>query len=58
MHLGKSGGQSLIAPERMKRLGQSGNDAQLWMRLVATAKSSAVKINTAQESGMLVHDSK
>ena len=28
--LGKSGGPVLIAPGRMKRLGQSGNDAQLW----------------------------
>ena len=27
--LGKSGGQLLIAPERMKQLGQSRNDAQL-----------------------------
>ena len=32
---GKSGGQLLIAPERMKRLGQSGNDAQLWIFLQA-----------------------
>ena len=47
MRLGKSGGQSLIAPERMKQLGQSGNDAQLWMCLVVTVKSSAVKNNTA-----------
>ena len=31
MLLGKSGE---IAPERMKRLSQSGNDAQLWMCLV------------------------
>ena len=30
MLLGKSGGPVLIAPEGMKRLGQSGNDAQLW----------------------------
>ena len=28
--LGKSGGPVLIAPGRMKRLGQSGKDAQLW----------------------------
>ena len=34
MLLGKSGGQLLIAPERMKQLGQSRNDAQLWMCLV------------------------
>ena len=29
MLIGKSGGQLLIAPERMKQLGQSRNDAQL-----------------------------
>ena len=29
--LGKSGGQLLTAPERMKQLGQSGNNSQLWM---------------------------
>ena len=41
MILGKSRtsrGQLLTAPERMKRLGQSGNDAQSWMYLVATEK--------------------
>ena len=31
MLLGKSGGELLVAPERMKWLGQSRNDAQLWM---------------------------
>ena len=31
MLLGKSRGQLLIASERMKQLGQSGNDAQLWV---------------------------
>ena len=31
MLMGNSRGQLLIAPERMKRLGQSGNDAQSWM---------------------------
>ena len=50
---GKSGGQLLIAPERMKQLGQSGNDAQLWMCLVKKVKSHAVKNNIAQEPGML-----
>ena len=30
---GKAGGQLLIAPESMKPLGQSGNDAQLWICL-------------------------
>ena len=53
MLLGKSGGQSLIAPKRMKQLGQSGNNAQLWMCLVAKVKSDAVKSNIAQEPGML-----
>ena len=37
----------LIAPERMKQLGQSGNDAQLWMCLVVKVKSNAVKNNIA-----------
>ena len=45
--LGKSGGQILIAPESMKWLGQSGNDAQLWMWLVTEARSDAVKSNIA-----------
>ena len=34
MLLGKSRGQLLIAPERMKQLGQSGNDVQFQMCLV------------------------
>ena len=50
MLLGKNGE---IAPERMKRLGQSGNDAQLWMCVVMKVKSDAVKNNIAQEPGML-----
>ena len=45
--LGKSRGLLLIAPERMKCLGQRGNDAQLWMWLVAKVKSEAVKNNIA-----------
>ena len=32
-----------IAPERMKILDQSGNNAQLWMCLMAKVKSSAAK---------------
>ena len=32
-----------IAPKRKKRLGQSRNNAQLWMYLVMTIKSNAVK---------------
>ena len=43
MLLGKSRGEALIAPERTKRLGQSGNDAKLWMCLVMKVKSDAVK---------------
>ena len=50
---GKSGGQLLIAPEGMQRLGQSGNDTQLWMCLVVKVKSDAVKNNIAYEPGML-----
>ena len=40
MLLGKS---RETAPERTKRLGQSGNDAQLWMCLVVKVKSEATK---------------
>ena len=47
MVLGKSEGQLLIAPERMKWLGRSGNDTQLWMCLVVKVKSDAVKNNSA-----------
>ena len=36
-----------ITPERMKHLGQSGNDAQLQMCLVVKVKSDAVKNNIA-----------
>ena len=36
-----------IAPEGMKRWGQSGNNAQLWMCLVVKVKSDAVKNNIA-----------
>ena len=42
---GKSRGQLLIAPERIKWLGQSRNDTQLWMCLVVKVKSDAVKNN-------------
>ena len=40
---GKSGGQLLIAPERMKWLGQNGKSAQVWMCLVVKVRSGAVK---------------
>ena len=36
MLLGKSRGQLLIAPERMKQMGLSRNDAYLWMCLVGS----------------------
>ena len=42
----KSTGQLLIALERMKWLGQSRNNAQLWMCLVVKVESDVVK-NTA-----------
>ena len=38
-----------IAPERMKRLGQSRNDANLWMCLVVTVKFDVVKNNIGLE---------
>ena len=41
------------APEGMKRLSRSENNAQLWMCLVVKVKSDAVKKNIAQETGML-----
>ena len=42
-----------IAPERMKELGQTRNDAQLWICLLVKVKSDAVQNNIAQEPGML-----
>ena len=50
MLLGKSGETAL---ERMKRLHQSRNDAQLWMCLVVKVNSDAVKNSIAYEPGML-----
>ena len=47
MLLGKSRGQLLIAPKKMKGLGQSRNDAQLWMCLGVRVKSDAVKNSIA-----------
>ena len=47
MLLGKSGGQLLTVPERMEQLGQSRNNAQLWMCLVVQVKSDALKNNIA-----------
>ena len=47
MLIGKSGGQLLIAPERMKQVGQSRNDTRLWIFLVVKIKSDAIKSNIA-----------
>ena len=47
MLLGKSGGQLLKTPERMKRLGQSRNDGQLRICLVVRVKSDGLKKNIA-----------
>ena len=58
MLLRKSGGQLLIAPEKMKPLVQSGNDAQLWMCLVVKIKSNAVKNNIARNLQNYVHESR
>ena len=41
------------APERMKGLSQSKNNAQLWMGLVIEARVNAIKSNIAQEPRML-----
>ena len=38
MLLGMGGGHLQIGPGRMKQLGQSGNDTQLWVCLVVKVK--------------------
>ena len=43
MLLGNSGGQLLTATKRMKWLGQSRNDAQLWMCLLMQVKFDVTK---------------
>ena len=43
MLLEKNREELLIAPERMKWLSQSGNNAQYWMCLVMKVKSDAAK---------------
>ena len=40
---GADGQELPIVPEWMKRLGQSGYDAKLWMCLVSKVKSDAAK---------------
>jgi len=47
MLMEKRGRQLLLAPERIKRLGQSGNISKLWMYLVVKVNSDAVKNNIA-----------
>ena len=42
-----------IAPKRMKKLSQSGSNAQLWLCLVVEVNSDAAKNNIALEPGML-----
>ena len=53
MLLRKRGGQLLRVPERMKWVGQSTNDSQLWMCLVVNVKSDAARTTTAKEPGMV-----
>ena len=43
MLVGKSRGEPLIVPGRMKQLGQSRNDTQFWMCLLMKVKSDAIK---------------
>ena len=50
MLLGNSGGQLLIASERIKWLGQSKSDLQLWMCQVMKVKSNTVKNSTILET--------
>ena len=50
-HASRESGE--IAPEGMKRLNQSRNNAPLWMCLMVKVKSSYVKNNIVKESGML-----
>ena len=50
---GKNTGQLPIALERIKWLGQSENNPQLWMCLVVKIKSNAVKTNNASEPELI-----
>ena len=47
MLLGKSRGQLLTAPEKMKQVDQRGINAQFWMGLVVKVKSHTIKNNSA-----------
>ena len=51
MLLGECRGQLLIVPERMMWLGQSGNDAQLWVCLVVNVKVNQSCIFTGRNDG-------
>ena len=51
MLLGKSRGQSPMAPERMKRRGQSRTNAQLLMYLVVNVKVNQSCIFTGRNDG-------
>ena len=44
----ESSGQLLIAPERMKPLGQSENNVQLWICVVVKIMSNAIKNNCGE----------
>ena len=57
MLLRKTGGQLLIAPERMNPLGQSKKDTQLWRYVVVKAKSNTIQRNIAYAPGMLRYTS-
>ena len=48
-----AGEEQKITPGRMKRLGKSRNDFQLWMCLVVKVKSDVIKNGIAWEPGML-----
>ena len=45
MLLGKSRWKLRIVPERIGRLGQSGNDTQMWISLVVKVKSDTLTNN-------------
>ena len=49
MLLGKSRGQLLIAPERMKWLDENRNDAQLWMYLMVDVSGGKSKVRCCKE---------
>ena len=52
MLLEKSRRELQIAPERIKQLGQSRNNAQLWMCVVMKVKSDTAKNSIAWEHAM------